>query len=237
VRNRQGRTLGSLVLYRAPGDPKFTRSEETVLEHVTAYLASGLEEGSCAQPVRDYSPTACRNAVISIDGHGSIVQLSREALKLLMLAHGGVTPGAVSRRPRREDFQTLDVLWRQQESGPRRERGSASATVENAWGRFAFECEPLQPVCAGDLPMLHVRVAQFEPRFVAVRRALGRLPLTPAQREVCALLHGGESQARIARALNVAVTTVADHVHKIYAKLDIHSASELNARISEAIRA
>jgi DNA-binding NarL/FixJ family response regulator len=105
--------------------------------------------------------------------------------------------------------------------------------VENAWGRFVFESEPMRPVHPGALPMLHVVVTQFEPRVVSVRRVLDRLPLSPTQREVCALLHGGESQAQIARALNVGITTVADHVRKIYTKLDIHSVAQLSARIGE----
>jgi DNA-binding CsgD family transcriptional regulator len=233
VRDSRGRTLGSLVLYRAPGDPKFTRAEEILLERVTAYLARGLEEGEHAQGVADYSPSAAKKAFISIDGHGQVVQLSSEALKLLMLAHGGVTPESVSRGPRREDFATLDRLWQDHE---RRRSDCTSATVENAWGRFVFDSEPMRPVHGGDLPMLNVAVAQFEPRFVSVRRALDRLPLSPAQREVCALLHRGESQARIARELGVAVTTVADHVRKIYTKLDIHSVAELSARIGEQSR-
>jgi DNA-binding CsgD family transcriptional regulator len=238
VRDRRGLTLGSLVLYRAPGDPKFKRDEEKLLEQVAGYLACGLEEGTRApgEDIGDYAQAACRNAVVGIDGHGGIVQLSSQALKLLMLSQGGVTPSSVSRRPRREDFATLNLLWRQHEHGSRHERSSLSATLDNAWGRFVFQGEPLRPVRDGDLPMLHLTVSQFEPQVVAMRRALGRLPLTPAQREVCALLHRGQSQARIAHALNVAVTTIADHVRKIYAKLEIHSAAELNARIGELSR-
>jgi DNA-binding CsgD family transcriptional regulator len=236
VRNTRGRTLGSLVLYRAPGDPKFKRAQEKLLEQVVGYLARGLEEGERAQGVRDYAATAARRALVGIDGDGQLVQLSSEALKLLMLAHGGVTPEAVSRCPRREDFATLNQLWHEHERDTGRHRAGKSAMVENAWGRFVFESEPMLPVRPGDLPMLHVMVAQFEPRFVSVRRALDRLPLSPAQREVCALLHQGESQARIARELNIAVTTVADHVRKIYTKLDLHSVAELSARIGELVR-
>jgi DNA-binding CsgD family transcriptional regulator/GAF domain-containing protein len=233
VRNARGRTLGSLVLYRAPGEPKFTRAEEKLLEQVIAYLAHGLEEGERAQGVFDYSRGAARKALVSIDGLGRIVQLSSEALKLLLLAHGGVTPASVSRCPRREDFATVNALWQHHERSLAQARQPKALTIENAWGRFTFESEPMRPVQAGDLPMLHVVVTHFEPHFVSVRRALSRLPLSPAQREVCALMHRGESQAQIARALNVSITTVADHVRKSYMKLDIHSVTELSSRIGE----
>jgi DNA-binding CsgD family transcriptional regulator len=237
VRNSCGRTLGSLVLYRAPGDPKFRRPEEKLLEQVSTYFARGLEEGE-REPdqlpgLAGYAPLPARKALVSIDSNGHLVQLSSDALKLLMLAHGGVTPASVSRCPRREDFATVSTLWQRHQRGPAPYSADRLATVENAWGRFVFESEPTLPVRAGDLPMLQIVVAQFEPRFVSVRRALNRLPLSPVQQEVCTLLHEGASQAHIARELKIAVTTVADHVRKIYAKLDIHSVAELTSRIAE----
>jgi len=233
VRNARGRTLGSLVLYRAPGEPKFTRTEERLFHQATAYLAHGIEEGERAAGVSNFSTTPARRELVTVDGHGKLVQLSSDALKLLMLTHGGVTPASVSRRPRREDFETINSLWRQHEHSAGQNSGPKVRSVENAWGRFVFEGVPMSPVHAGDLPMLHVAVTQFEPQFVSVRKALNRLPLSTAQREVCALLYRGDSQAHIARELNIATTTVADHVRKIYAKLEIHSVTQLSARIRE----
>jgi DNA-binding CsgD family transcriptional regulator len=226
VRTLRGRTLGSLVLYRAPGDAKFTTQEEHLLERATAYIAQGIELGEPLPDVTDFSVSPSCTAQLTLDAQGRLAHASVEAIKLLMLAHGGVTPEAVSREPRREDFAALDELW--QLRG--RER---SASVENAWGRFTFEAEPMWPLGPVGAPLLEVTIAQFEPRVVSLRRALDRLPLSPAQREVCALLHRGDSQAQIARQLNVSATTVADHVRKIYVKLDVHSAKALSARISE----
>jgi DNA-binding NarL/FixJ family response regulator len=80
-------------------------------------------------------------------------------------------------------------------------------------------------------PLVHVGIQHVEPGIVSLRRALDRLPLSAAQREVCALLHRGYSQAQISAALSVAPSTVADHVRKIYSKLDVHSVSELTAHI------
>jgi DNA-binding CsgD family transcriptional regulator len=233
ARNSQGRTLGSLVLYRAPGDPKFKRAEENLLDQVAAYLARGLEAGDRPQHIVQYAALPTRKALVSIDGQGNLVQLSSEALKLLMLAQGGVTPAAVSRRPRREEFASANTLWQRHQRSPGTPGAERTVTVENAWGRFVFESEPMQPVRAGDLPMLQILVSQFEPQFVSLRRALSRLRLSPVQQEVCALLHAGKSQANIALELKIAATTVADHVRKIYGKLDIHSVAELTARIAE----
>lgn len=224
VRTPRGRTLGSFVLYRAANDPKFRREEEQLIEQAATYIARGLEGNEPAGQAKEFSATPARRAQVTLDAQGRIAHVSDEAMKLLMLAQGGITPQTVSRDPRREDFAALEALWR--------DRRRRSETMENAWGRFVFDAERMWPVLAGDEPRLQVTIGLFEPRLVSLRRALERLPLSPAQREVCALLQGGESQAQIARQLNVATTTVADHVRKIYAKLDVHSVKELGARIT-----
>jgi DNA-binding CsgD family transcriptional regulator len=231
VRTPQGRTLGSLVLYRAPGEPRFNAEDERMLERATAYIAAGLmhAESGATKPIEFCASPMARAAVV-LDGEGRLAQLTADALKLLMLSHGGVTPQSVARAPRREDFTTLDSMWQHHRRGDARER--ASRTVENDWGRFTFDAEPMWPVCGSHPPSLEVAITRYEPRVVFLQRSLDRLPLSPTQRDVCERLHEGESQAQIARKLNVAPTTVADHVRKIYTKLGVHSAMELRDLLS-----
>lgn len=223
VRTSHGRTLGSLVLYRAPGDPKFKPEDERLIEQAAGYIARGLELGESIANAKEFSQTPTRRAQVALDAQGRIAHVSPDAFKLLMLAHGGVTPDAVAREPRREGYAALDTLWRD---------ARRSIAIDNDWGRFVFDAEPMWPVRAGEECMLQVGIAHFELRLVSLRRALDRLPLSPMQREVCALLYRGDAQAQIARQLNVATTTVADHVRKVYAKLDVHSVKELAARIN-----
>jgi DNA-binding CsgD family transcriptional regulator len=161
------------------------------------------------------------------------MHLSADALKLLLLAHGGVTPESVTRSPRREDFATLNLLWQHHERGRGMSREALSLTIENAWGRFIFDSDTLSPLDAGEHPMTHVGIQHLEPRVVAVRRSLDSLPLSPAQREVCALVRQGHTLGEISGVLSVAPSTVTDHLRKIYAKLDVHSVSELASRLRE----
>lgn len=233
VRGARNEPLGSLVLYRAPGDPRFKRDDEQALAQAAIYVARGLEAGQDAPLADDYAGSFRRRASLSLGPGGDLKHLSVDALKLLMLAHGGVTPEAVSRTPRREDFGTLNLLWQHHERGRGSSREGMKLTIENAWGRFAFESEAMVPLGAGDLPMIHVGIEHLELRVVSVRRAVDRLPLSPAQREVCVLLHDGRTQSEISAALSVAPSTVADHVRKIYARLDVHSVGELASRLNE----
>jgi len=233
VKGSGGQPLGSLVLYRAPGERRFTREDEQVLAQASTYIARGLEAGEDSAQALAFAATPHRRASLNLGASGELLHLSQEALKLLLLAHGGVTPDGVTRSPRREEFGTLNLLWQHHERGRGLSREGLSLTIDNAWGRFVFDSEPMIPLSGSDAAVIHVGIRQFEPRLVSLRRALDGLPLSPAQRDVCVLLHQGESQFDIASELSVAPSTVADHVKKIYAKLDVHSVGELSARLHD----
>lgn len=233
VRGSRGQTLGSLVLYRSPGDPRFVHGEERALEQAAIYVARGLEAGQETVLADDYVGSRQRRAALSLGPRGELLSLSQDAMKLLMLAHGGVTPDSVTKIPRREDFGTLNLLWQHHERGRGMSREGLSLTIENAWGRFVFDSVPMAPLSGDQAASIHVAIQHLEPNVVTLRRALEGSPLSPAQREVCMLLHRGHSQQEIANELSIAPSTVADHVRKVYAKFDVHSVGELTSRIHE----
>ncbi|HRE14989.1 MAG TPA: helix-turn-helix transcriptional regulator [Usitatibacteraceae bacterium] len=233
VRGAGGRPLGSLVLYREPGDPKFTREEERLLGDLVPYVARGLESESALAP--DFVARPDRRAVLSMGLDGRLLHVSEHAHRMLLLAHGGITPEGAGRVPDLKDFATLSMLAAQIRSHEGASKRQVTLTVDNAWGRFVFEAEPLRPADGGGPAAVHVSIQHQEPRAVAWRRALGALHLSIAQTEVCALMRAGYTQSQIAAALGIAPSTVADHVKKIYARLDVHSARELCARVDELV--
>lgn len=219
------RPLGSLVLYRGPGDAAFTRRDESLLATMVPYIARALEtDGEIPQ---DYVRRHNRSAHLSLSSQGKLQQVSRDAQKLLLLAHGGITPEGAARTPRPDAYPTLGLLVEQVRRNQGLSRANASVTLENAWGRFLFEAEPLMSLDAAGPSSIHVTIHHDEPRVIAQRRTLAALPLSVAQKEVCALLQSGCTQAEIAETLSIAPSTVADHVKKIYGKLDVHSVQEL----------
>ncbi len=235
VRGCAGQPLGSLVLYRGEGDRSFTRDDEALLEQVARYVARGLEVPTAGLVANRFVDRRDRRAMLSLGRDGQLLHLSPNALKILLLSHGGVTPENASRAPRREDFPTLSMLWHHHVRSPGLSQENVTLTVENAWGRFVYESAPLAALTSDAPALIHVNIHQQEPQGVSVRRAIDGLPLSPAQREVCALLHVGRSAAEIAASLSIAPSTVADHVKKIYARLDVHSVHELSDRISQRI--
>ncbi len=231
VRGRRAQPLGSLVLYRGPGDRPFSRAEEQLFSQVAHYAARALEAPATGAPDRGWVARRDRRATLSLDRDGRLRHVSADALKLLLLSHGGITPDSASRAPRREDFATLSLLWQRQSAGA----GKAALTVQNAWGRFGYESTLLAPLVAGETPVVQVDIVPYEPARLGLWRAIDSLPLAPAQREVCALLHAGRSTGEIARALAIAPSTVSDHAKKIYARLDVHSAHELSALVQQRL--
>lgn len=232
VRSSHGRTLGSLVLYRAEADPAFSRADEQLLAGTVPYIARALE-ADAGLPC-DFVPRRDRRAQLSLACNGELVHLSQDAHKLLLLAHGGITPDDASRAPRASDFPTLHVLVDQLHRNEGLSNSRASLTVENVWGRFQFDAESLVPVVDGAPAMIHVGIQQEEPRVIGLRRALDALPLSITQKEVCARLRAGYSRSEIAAAMAIAPSTVDDHVRKIYDRLDVHTARELRQLIDAA---
>lgn len=233
VRDARGQPLGSLVLYRGKGDPPFTADDERLLADLVPYIARGLAAESTM--ALDFVQRRERRALLSLSSDGAITHLSDDAHKMLLLSHGGITPHSAGRSPASRDFPTLALLAEQIRQHAHASRHQVALTVDNAWGRFVYDAQPMAAAQQGLGAAIHVSIQHLEPRAVAWRRALGALHLSIAQAEVCALLRAGYTQQQIGAALGIAPSTVADHVKKIYARLDVHSARELCARIDELV--
>jgi len=236
VRNVSRQPLGSLVLYRGPGERKFTKDDEALLEQIVPYFARGLEGASLGERANaEYVAHPGRRAAIILGKEGALERLSTDALKLLLLSHGGITPDAARRSPNRADFATLTAVWQLSQASQGDEGQDVKLTVENASGRFLYQAGALHPLDPGAGPSLHVTLQHFEHQLVAVRRALDSLSLTPAQKEICIHLRRGYSQAEIAQLVGTRESTVMDHVKKIYSRLDVHSVNELSSLVQRLI--
>ena len=234
VRGVRGQPLGSLVLYRGPGQRKFTRAEEVLLARIVPYVSRGLEAPSAELGGMEYVVNRDRRAVLCLGAGGDVMHLSPDALKILLLSHGGVTPERASRAPRRDDFPTLTALWQHHADAELLSQPDVALTVENAWGRFVYESRVLFPLNRADDQVVHITIEHQEPKALAVRRVLDTLSITPTQKEVCLLLRTGYSQAEIAKLMAISASTVSDHVKKIYSRLGVHSVHELTNLIQQA---
>jgi len=231
VRGRDAKPLGSLVLYREQGERIFGRADEQTLATLLPYVAHGLQHGR-DRPL-DYAKSDRRAVLVNLDALGRIVHLSRNAHKVLLLAHGNISPASAALPPTSENFPTLALLHRQLSRPGDAHDAPCALTLTNTWGQFEFRAERLEPVGGDDSALIGVTIQHLVPRQVRQLDALEAHPLSIAQKKVCALLLQGLSQPQIAKGLGVSTSTVTDHVRKIYLKLDVHSVDELRSRFAQ----
>ncbi|OYV02364.1 MAG: hypothetical protein CFE45_00640 [Burkholderiales bacterium PBB5] len=237
VRSRTGKLLGSLVLYRGPGEPRFTSHEERTLSALLPWIAKALEPNSASRDeVRSalHVPGPEPTETLLLDLKGRLWLASPGASRLIMLAEGGISPEALTRPVGdRIDrlFGRMISQARERADGPSgTSRPWPSLSIFSAYGRFDAESMLLwapSGESGSRPPLLQITLRRLEPREVAVQRVLRSLPVTPGQAAVCAALYAGESQGDIARTMGVATSTVVDHVRKLYRALDVSGLPEL----------
>lgn len=239
VRARSGQLLGSLVLYRSAGQPMFDRDDEQRLASALPLLADGLlaTQAPAAQG-SDFvrAPEAPETLLLTMTGR--LCHASPGAMRLLLLADGGMAPATLARPLGHLGDGVLSVLLQQVHGVAALPPGQAPLprlTHQNAWGRFVLDGHLLQAQGPGIEPLVMVQLTRWEPHHVALNRALRSLPLTPGQAAVCRELYHGASQGEAAERLGVATATVVDHVRKAYRALELRSTLELRALLDSRI--
>jgi DNA-binding CsgD family transcriptional regulator len=216
LRGRDGRLLGTLVLLRAAGKPRFSLNDERHLAAVLPALAEGLQAGEAApaDDCRVPSPEPAQTLLLTLQGE--VCHASRSG-PLDALADD-LLPG-------------LLVHLREQVA---QAQAPITHTVER--GPYRAQAVLLQPRLAQAEPLAQVTLRRLEPHRVALERALRALPVTAGQMAVCRQLYGGQSHNEIGAHLGVAPATVVDHVRKLYRALDVRSTAALRAHLDGLMR-
>lgn len=231
VRGTDHKAMGSLVLYREHGDRIFGKADEDILLSLVPYIAHGLRHGKERRV--DYAQSDRRAVLVSLDELGRIVHMSRNAHKVLLLAHGDISPESAARDPVSERFPSLALLHRQLCRSNEFDVTPCTLTLTNPWGRFEFQAERLDAVAGGSPALIGVTIRHLQACEVGDLKALEALPLSITQKKVCGLVLQGLSQPQIAERLGVSKNTVIDHVRQAYRKLDVHSVAELRAKLAD----
>lgn len=237
LRGAGGRLLGSLVLYRGPREPCFTREEEQRLEQVLPSFAAGLEAGAAPAGAGRWVTALEPPETVTLDGCGRMLYASAGAARLLLMAEGGISPASLAREPRWIGHHLLRLALRRLDELPAHAPPGAEAALlqDNAWGRFVLTARRLLAIDPTAAPLALVTIVRQEPHTLAVERALRGLALTPRQHQVCRGLIAGHSQAEVARTLGVGAATVVDQVRKAYAALGVRSVLELRSLVESQL--
>ena len=230
----QGAALGQVSLYRSQDAPAFSARERADLASVMRYIAHGVAAGNEPQAT---GPAAFQDtddeALLVTDMGGTVRHASEKARRLLLLA---TTPdlnpashGAGSDDRAAQALRSLCLRLSSVERGD--DSPPPAITLDTRWGRYVLRAYWLDDDHSVTAP-IGVRIQRQEPMILRFVQAMGRLPLSPQQREIALLIALGRSNQEIAEGLGVSGNTVAYHIKQLFLKLDVHDRAGAVARIS-----
>ncbi len=229
----QGAALGQVSLYRATDAPAFSGRERSDLTSVMRYVSHGIASG--IDPPVNTAPAfqdTEDEAMLVLEGD-TIRHASEKARRLLLLATtseiNAQSLGATVNERAAEALKTvcerLKAVGRGDDSAP------PSIALESKWGRYLMRAYWLDDDRSARAPV-GVRIQRQEPMILRFVQAMGRLPLSPQQREIALAIAQGKSTQEIAEALGVSSNTVAYHIKQLFLKLDVHDRAGAVARIT-----
>jgi DNA-binding CsgD family transcriptional regulator len=232
VRAREAhRTLGSLYVWRAAGEAPFEPGEVNILESIASFIAHGMTRVTLSEDVFTDSKDS---ALFVADLNGSVQHAGTQAQHLLTMAlvpRWSPTSGwAILRKPMCDIVQLCRMLVATADG----EIGQSPPVLwlRNSWGEFVLRAYWFGPTDGGEQTrQIGITIERRVPRVLALRRRVEGLPLTGREKQLCLLLRHDRSRQDLADAMGVSTGTIITHQSSIYAKLGVHSRTELLAAL------
>jgi DNA-binding CsgD family transcriptional regulator len=216
----RGRPWGAFAFFREVGSPDFSQAEIELVAALAPDIAAAVRRTLLVSDIahRD-AEEGPGMAVLRVDGLQVHLEMASAAARVLLdqmpdTRIDGLPVGVVM------------LAARLIAAGGRRQ----SARVRLRTGRWmSVQLDVLETADDGPerLSLVIEPVGPYELAEV-IAEAYG---LTAREREVARLVVGGSSNPEVASALSISVTTVQDHLKKVFAKLGVGSRHELTARM------
>jgi DNA-binding CsgD family transcriptional regulator len=217
----RGRTWGALAFFREAGAPDFGEAEIELVAALAPDIAAAVRRTLLVTEIAHRDAEAGPGmAVLRVDGTEIGVEMASRAARVLLdqmpdTRIDGVPVGVVM------------LVSRLIAAGGRRQ----SARVRLRTGRWmSVQVDVLETDDADAPERLSLVIEPVAPYELAevIAEAYG---LTAREREVTRLVVSGSSNPEVAGTLSISVTTVQDHLKKVFAKLGVTSRHELTARM------
>jgi len=231
----QGAALGQLSLYRPLDAPAFTPRERSDLSSVIRYVGHGIA-GDEARPEGEAFAfqDSEDEAMLVTDRRGMIRHASEKGRRLLLLATtSDINPASLKSAVNERATSALRGLVSRLDAVARGEDAAPPVMVlETKWGRHVMRAYWLNDDYEASDALVGVRIQRQEPMILRFVQAMGRLPLSPQQREIALMIAQGKSNHEIAESLGVSGNTVAYHIKQLFLKLDVHDRAGALERIA-----
>jgi DNA-binding CsgD family transcriptional regulator len=219
----QGKPFGILNLYRPVKLKPFNSREQALCLQLLPYLVN-----ACGEGVKDiqYGESGLPGMMV-MDTQGQILYLTDEARGLLALAcHPVLSFDALSQEAHilmqlSQLCRNLQAVFKGKYTPP------PSWCHTNGRGRFTFRAFWLERQNQQPDRLISITIEHQEPLVVKILRGLHGLPLSPVQKQVALLLAQGLANEVIGEHLHIKLSTVKEHVSKIFDKLGIYRRDEL----------
>ncbi len=220
---QQGQIVGLFTLFRPRNSLPFNDQEAALCAQLSPYVAHALAAPDNTELT--YTDGG-QSGMMVMDVEGTILYQSDAAKQLLALSQfQAFDPKGNNDDPvhahLKQLCRNLTAIFEDKAAPP------PSWSHTNANGRFNFRAHWLKPYTQEPGGLIGINIELLEPLELKILRALGNVPLSPAQKKVAALLAQGYSNEKIGQQLHIKNSTVKDHISKIYTKLDLHNREEL----------
>jgi DNA-binding CsgD family transcriptional regulator len=208
---------GVLNLFRSKQQKPFDADEQALFLRLLPYLSHALQAPD-NQSIQ-YSENGASGLLI-MDVEGNIQYQSHAAKLLLNLACNpvftldGLAEMALLAKLA-QLCRNLGGIFQGKDAVP------PSWNYSNGRGCFVFRAYWLDKQHTESGGLIGMTIEHQEPLTLKILRTMRNLPLSPAQKEVAILLVQGNSNEKIGQHLHIKLTTVKDHIRKIFVKLDI----------------
>jgi DNA-binding CsgD family transcriptional regulator len=230
----QGAALGQLSLYRSPQGQPFGSREHTDLASVMRYVAHGVAGGDARPEAAFAFQDSDEEAMLVTDRIGRVRHGSEKARRLLVLATSSqFNPESLKAAVNERASQALRTLCAKLCALARDEDASPPMmTFESSWGRHFMRAYWLSEDPEAADALVGVRILRQEPMILRFVQVMGRLSLSPQQREIALMIAKGRSNQEMAEGLGVSGNTIAYHVKQLFLKLDVHDRAGAISRIT-----
>lgn len=219
-----GKPPSAINLFRPRSQKPFDTHDQALFVRLLPYVNHAFQ--SQANHHLEYVNQGMTGMLL-MDINGNILYQNATAARLWLIAHyplmttGGTLNTHIMLPQLRRLCHNLNALFEGKDAPP------PSFCHTNGRGRFIFTAYWLDKANREPGGLIGVTIEHQEPQALVLLRALRDLPLSPTQKEVALLAAQGMAYEKIGARLHIKLTTVKDHIYKVFDKLDIRSREEL----------
>jgi DNA-binding CsgD family transcriptional regulator len=229
VRDRGGRALGAMLVYRGPREHHYTDEEMRLMASFLPYIAHGMQP---RPNLLDGAAETGNRGLLIVHPPAHLVYASPLARNLAHFALDRTPDGTGERGVDERLAPVLSQLCDNlRDAFAGRASPPPAASLRSPWGLFVLHAYWLESLQAEEHGLVGVTIERHEPLSLHLLRNMRASGLSERQRELCLLLFEGLSILAAAKRLRVSQHTVVDHLKKIYLKLDVHNREELRNKL------